>query len=290
MVHLPISLKSLGKRLGKKLVILVLGLSAAGCHERRTTMQDVSAVPAGYHLVWDDEFDKAGLPDSKKWNYDTYANGQLWWHNEREYYTEGRMQNARIEDGRLIIEARQEDMKGSPDWAGQEYSSARLITRGKQDWTYGFFEIRAKLPCGRGVWPAIWLLSSTGRWPNDGEIDIMEQVGHEPGRIHATLHHTATNAGTAAFHGMTDVGDSCNAFHNYQLDWRKDSITALIDGKPIMHADKGSADYAQWPWDHKFYLILNIAVGGAWGGAKGIDPAALPAQMEVDYVRVYQPG
>ncbi len=127
-----------------------------------------AAPPPGYHLVWSDEFDSGAAPDPHKWSYDTQANAQRWWHDEAEYYSANRPENARIENGHLVIEVRREDLKRMKDYAGQHYSSARLITRGKAEWTYGFFEIRAKLPCNRGGWPAIWLVGSElAAWRRD---------------------------------------------------------------------------------------------------------------------------
>jgi beta-glucanase (GH16 family) len=248
-----------------------------------------SSIPSGYSLVWADEFDGSGLPDFKKWGFDTRGNRELWWHNERQYYAAGRRENSRQENGKLIIETRKEQLSREPDWAGQEYSSARLITEGRASWRYGFFDIRAKLPCGRGSWPAIWLLSDRGYWPKNGEIDIMEHVGHEPNRIHATLHNSVTERGGGRLTGSSYITDACGKFYNYQMDWRADSITFFVDGKEIYTAKKpADARYEDWPYDHKFHLLINVAVGGAWGNAKGIDPNAFPTRMEVDYVRVYQ--
>ena len=136
-----------------------------------------SNAPADYSLVWADEFDKDGLPDPKNWVYDTEANRSGWYNNELQYYAVERLENSRISAGNLVITARKEKLESASDYGGQQYSSARLITRGKASWTYGFFDVRAKLPCGAGTWPAIWMLGTAGAWPAAGEIDIMEQVG-----------------------------------------------------------------------------------------------------------------
>jgi beta-glucanase (GH16 family) len=263
--------------------LALLSLTTA-CHAKQSVAEPKTAVPSGYTLVWSDEFSNSGLPDSKKWNYDTRGNKDFWWHNERQYYSTGRAENARVENGHLIIEARKEALSEARDWMGQEYSSARLITARKAAWQYGFFDVRAKLACGRGAWPAIWLLSDGGQWPQDGEIDIMEQVGHEPGKIHSTLHSSTKET----MEGHADIQNTCGEYHNYQLDWRKDGMTFMVDGQPIYVVDKRDRGYESWPFDHKFYLILNVTVGGAWGAQKGIDPDAFPSQMDVDYVRVYQ--
>jgi beta-glucanase (GH16 family) len=173
------------------------------------------------------------------------------------------------------------------DYAGQHYSSARLVTEGKAEWTYGFFEIRAKLPCNRGGWPAIWLVGPS--WPAGGEIDIMEQLGFDPTTIYGTLHSPHSETDHAHTGDKTTVPDACTAFHNYQAEWTPAAITLLVDDKPYYRFDKpAGATAAIWPFDGPEFLILNGAMGGGWAGQKGIDDNALPARMEVDYVRVYQ--
>ena len=251
------------------------------------------APPAGFTLAWSDEFSRAGLPDPGKWDYDTAYNRRGWHNEEKQYYSARRSRNSRVRGGRLIIEARADGTKlrNLPDHGGQAYSSARLVTRGKASWTYGFFEVRAKLPCGRGTWPAIWTLSARQpmQWPGDGEIDIMEHVGHDPGTIHQTVHTGAFNHVAGTHRSATRrVADACGAFHSYQLLWTPERIRMGIDGETVFTFDKASDDRREWPFDGPHYLILNIAVGGSWGGAKGIDEQALPQRMEVDWVRVWQ--
>ncbi|MEM7702386.1 MAG: glycoside hydrolase family 16 protein [Pseudomonadota bacterium] len=253
-----------------------------------------TSVPAGFELVWSDEFETPGLPDPTKWKYDTFRNKEGWFNNEKQYYAAERLENSRVEDGRLIIEARREDLAsaGFSDWGGQEYSSARLITQGLGDWTYGFYEIRAKLPCGVGTWPAIWMLPSDPnvKWPAGGEIDIMEHVGFEPGVIHHSIHTTAFNfsRGTqkTSKHELTTA---CEKMHKYQLLWAPKLMMFAVDDQPKFLFQKESSKKARWPFDKPQHLLLNLAVGGTWGGQKGVDPAVFPARMEVDYVRVYQP-
>jgi beta-glucanase (GH16 family) len=248
------------------------------------------AVPNGYRLVWSDDFNTAGLPNPAKWRDQTFGNGHLWWHNERQYYTTRRPENAVVTGGRLVLTVRRESLAGAPGWAGQEFTSAKLVTAETKAWTYGFFEVRAKFPCGRGVWPAVWLMSATGSWPNDGEIDFMEAVGFEhPPVVHATLHNSRDGTDPLSSRSVV-VSDGCDAFHNYQLDWRQDSITALVDGRSYFHQERGNAGYDRWPYNHPFYLAMNVAVGGAWGAQKGIDASILPQTMEIEYVRVYQPA
>lgn len=245
--------------------------------------------PAHARLVWRDEFNGSAL-DQRKWQYDTSRN-KLGWHNgEKQYYSAG--QNLRVADGVLTIEARHEkpDPKRFPDWGGQEYTSSRIFSKGP-GWTYGFYEVRAKLPCARGTWPAIWMLPvNMKKWPDDGEIDIMEQVGAEPNLIYSSLHtklynHTINTQRSA----QKLVPTSCTAFHVYQLDWRPDSITIGVDGQGILRVfnDRPGGKGA-WPFTTAFDMILNLAIGGDWAGAKGIDNAAMPQRMLIDYVRVWE--
>lgn len=240
-------------------------------------------------LVWSDEFDKAGKPDESKWSYDMgdgCPNVCGWGNNELEYYTND-SKNVRVENGNLIIEAVKE-AKG-----GKNYTSTRMVSKGKGDWVYGRIEVRAKLPRGRGTWPAIWMLSSEwkyGGWPESGEIDIMEHVGFDPGVVHATPHTGKYNhvKGTQKG-GKTLVQDAMDAFHVYAVDWSKDKLEFYVDDK-LYHtvARDAGDDFMGWPFDQKFHLIMNIAVGGNWGGQKGVDESIWPQRMEVDYVRVYQ--
>jgi beta-glucanase (GH16 family) len=243
-----------------------------------------TGVPAGYALVWSDEFDIDGLPDPARWDYDTDRNRLGWYNNELQYYARDRLENARVSGGRLIITARRESLSTLPDWGGQGYSSARLVTRGKASWTYGFMVVRAKLPCGAGTWPAIWTLGTRGTWPDDGEIDIMEQVGSNPTRVFGTLH--TLQSGGVGTGGETRVADACTAFHDYQLSWAPGRIEIGIDGQVYYQATNPGTGYAAWPFDYPQYLLLNIAIGGVLGGA--VNNAIFPVTMEVEYVRVYQ--
>ena len=248
-------------------------------------------LPAGHKLVWSDEFNTPGLPDPRKWGWDTSRNKQGWYNNELQYYAARRLKNVRVEGGKLIIEARKERLAARDDYGGQNFASGKIVTKGLADWKYGFFEIRAKLACGRGVWPAIWMLASDGKagWPAMGEIDIMEHVGWNQGRSYGTVHTAAYNHTINTQKGSyTTVPDACEAFHNYQMDWNEDRILIGVDGRAHMRFDNDKkGDNATWPFGTPEYLILNVAVGG-WGGQMGIDPAAFPARMEVEYVRVWQ--
>ncbi len=239
-----------------------------------------------WDLVWSDEFDYNGLPDSTKWGYDIGGHG--WGNHEKQFYTASRLENARTENGNLIIEARKEKLDSS------EYTSARLVTRGKMDWLYGRFEIRAKLPSGRGTWPAIWMLPTkqsygNNYWPENGEIDIMEHVGFHQGFIHASTHSIKYywKIGTQ----RTDTiysKDASDAFHNYVMEWDPEVIKVYMDDSLYFTSVNDKTGWEAWPFDKPFYLLLNIAVGGDWGGAQGIDDAIWPQRMEVDYVRVYK--
>lgn len=237
-------------------------------------------------MVWQDEFEKPGLPDSTKWNYDTEANATGWYNNELQYYAARRLQNSEVRDGKLVITARKESLTSESDYGGQKYSSARLITNGKASWTYGFFDVRAKMPCGKGTWPAIWTLGTGEKgWPADGEIDIMEHVGKEPNTIYGTIWTTATEA-TWGDSGSVQVNDACTNFHNYQVTWTASEITFAVDGKPFhTYTNKGQGPTA-WPFDNPQYLLLNLAIGGDMAGA--VDDSIFPRSYEIEYVRIYQ--
>ncbi|HVF94560.1 MAG TPA: glycoside hydrolase family 16 protein [Sphingomonas sp.] len=240
------------------------------------------AAPAG-RPSFADEFEGQQV-DARAWRFDTSRNAQGWYNRERQYYGPD---NARVTDGSLVIEARRETLSKArvPDWGGQAYTSAKLVSR--QAFGYGFYEVRARLPCGRGTWPAIWMLPSSGTWPAMGEIDIMEMVGWDPNVVHATLHSEAFNHAKGTQRGaQVTVPDACTAFHRYQLDWRPDVILIGIDGRAYMQiANDRPGGAAAWPFTRPYQMILNLAVGGDWGGAKGIDDAALPQQLTIDYVR-----
>jgi beta-glucanase (GH16 family) len=244
-----------------------------------------------WRLVWSDEFDGTGLPDPTKWGYDTSRNRVGWFNNELQYYARDRLENAKIDNGKLIITARKERLVSAADYGNQAYTSARLITRDTARWTYGFFEVRAKLPCGAGTWPAIWTLGTQGPWPASGEIDIMEQFGDDKTEVLGTIHTQAYNYSNGTLGpglgGAVAVSDSCTQFHNYQLTWSADEIAIGIDDRVyFVYKNPKNGSYAQWPFDSPQYLLLNLAIGGDLGGAV---PANFTSQqMEVDYVRVYQ--
>jgi len=245
--------------------------------------------PANARLVWRDEFSGTAL-NPAKWSYDTAWNKRGWFNRELQYYSAAREKNLRLKGGRLIIEAHHETPKQFADWGGQHYTSARILSKGG-GWTYGLFEIRAKLPCGRGTWPAIWMLpTDMKKWPDDGEIDIMEHVGWKPHEIVSSLHTKLFNFTiNTQRSAQRMIPTSCDAFHVYQLDWRPDSITIGVDGHGILRVlNDQPGGKGAWPFNVPFRMILNLAIGGDWGGAMGIDDAAMPQRMEIDYVRVWQ--
>lgn len=234
---------------------------------------------------WQDEFNTPGKPDAAKWSYDLGDHG--WGNNELENYTD-KIENANVENGNLVITAIKEPS------GKQQYSSARLVSKGKADFTYGKFEIRAKLPKGRGTWPAIWMLASGNSygnkgWPDNGEIDIMEHVGFDQDRLHGNIHTKAFNHAIKTNKGNNIVVKGLSEdFHVYTCEWTPEAVTILVDGNAYFTFKKEAAyQWPEWPFDKPFHLILNVAVGGNWGGQKGVDDSIFPQKMEVDYVRVY---
>ncbi len=249
-----------------------------------------SAQPApAWKLIWSDEFDAPEI-DRSKWGFEVNAWGGG--NDELQYYTD-RPENARIEDGKLVIEARAETFTG-PEGT-RAYTSARLRTLGKGDWTYGRFEIRARLPRTQGLWPAIWMLPTDGvygGWPHSGEIDIMELLGHEPKRTHGNLHYANAETGkhqhTGAFYDLPE-GDFTTDFHVFAIEWEEREFRWYVDGKHVQTQTAWQTDGAPYPapFDQRFHLLLNVAVGGRWPGNPDAS-TVLPQRMEVDYVRVYK--
>ena len=235
-------------------------------------------------LVWSDEFDAPDI-DMTKWSYEVGTGNWGWGNGEAQYYTDN-SNNSFIEDGKLIIKAIRQSYSGS------DYTSARMVTKNKGDWTYGRIEVRAKLPAGTGTWPAIWMMptdSEYGGWPDSGEIDIMEHVGFDPGAIHATCHNDTYNwyDGIPPPGGELNVNDFDENFHTYTLEWTESSLKWFVD-ETLYYTYSNTSSWSTWPYNYDFFIILNIAIGGTWGGQQGIDDGIFPVQMEVEYVRVYQ--
>lgn len=257
--------------------------------------------PAKWKLVWQDEFNQDGLPDPKKWDYDIgfIANREL------QYYTKREL-NARIRNGALVIEARKEtypnaayDPKETDEdkayqrmWREAEYTSARLVTRDLAEWQYGRFEVRAKIPTGRGLWPAIWMLGhdiDKVGWPEVGELDIMENVGFDPEVVHANIHTKSYNHLINTNKGNKITLDKpYDKYHVYSMEWNQQKIEFFIDDRSYFTYENEGTGTDVWPFDKPFYMILNVAVGGGWGGLEGVDASIFPRKMLVDYVRVYQ--
>lgn len=228
-------------------------------------------------LFWSDEFDKPGVPDPMKWGYDIGNGPDGWGNQELEYYTD-KPQNAYVENGVLKVKAIKEQHMG------YSYTSARLVTRGKFEFTYGSVEIRAKLPSHVGTWPAVWMLGadiSKVPWPACGEIDIMEHRGKELNKIVTALHYPERHGGNPnkaekVVDGVTEE------FHLYRLDWTKERINVFVDNN-LIHSVPNSKNM---PYNKDFYLLVNIAMGGGFGGP--IDPSFRDAMLEIDYIRVYR--
>lgn len=232
------------------------------------------SVSVARSLVWSDEFDSPGAPDPAKWGYDLGAGG--WGNAELQYYT-NRLDNAEVSNGTLKITAKRESYSGSA------FTSARLLTRNKFSFQYGRVDVRAKLPVGAGTWPAAWMLGSnfgTVGWPACGEIDIMEHKGNDPNKIYGTVHYPG-NSGGSAIGGTTISTNVSSTFHIYSVEWTDQSIKFMIDEVVFFtFANNGNL-----PFNQPFFLLLNVAMGGTFGGA--VDPQFTSSFMEVDYVRVY---
>ncbi|HEY3781332.1 MAG TPA: glycoside hydrolase family 16 protein [Fimbriimonadaceae bacterium] len=232
-------------------------------------------------LVFEQDFSKVKTLDPKVW---IFNDGPVY-NNEAEKYTNQAAGNAYISNGELVLEARK---------TGDAITSARLESR--QSWKYGYFEISAKVPEGRGTWPAFWMLSNhikeSGanfvKWPDCGEIDIMENVGYDPGKFHFSLHCEDFNWMKKQQRTETSSTDAPYGWHTFALDWRADHITFLMDGKPEYEVTKDNSAFSAWPFDYPYFIILNLAVGGNWGGSKGIDPKMFPARYEIRYLRIYE--
>jgi beta-glucanase (GH16 family) len=235
-----------------------------------------------WRLVWSDDFDRDGPPDPAKW---TYEHG-LVRNREAQFFTRDRSENARVAGGHLIITARKEP------WEKASYTSASLTTQGRFAFTYGKVEICARVPAGRGTWPALWTLGTdmnTAGWPACGEIDIMEFVGMTPDTFHFTVHTKAFNHTKRTQKGANTVAPNAAAdFHRFGITWTPERIDWFFDGRPVFSFANSGKGPDEWPFGSPQYLILNLAIGGAWGGLGGIDDTIFPAEFRVDYVRVWR--
>ncbi|MGB7538928.1 MAG: family 16 glycosylhydrolase [Anaerolineales bacterium] len=271
-------------------VLLLLPSSCKPAVEKTSTPTAApSATPtpegmrSGWNLIWQDEF-AGGAIDPANWTFDIGGGG--WGNSEREYYTD-RPENARVEGGMLIIEARAEK------FSHRDYTSARLKTQGLRAFTYGRIEARMQLPFGKGIWPAFWMLGTDidqESWPGCGEIDIMEHIGREPARIYATAHGPGYSAGGGVgTHFDLPEGTLSNAFHVYAIEWEPEEIRWYVDNDQYFSINPGQVS-GEWVFQHPFFIIINLAVGGTWPGYPD-ETTIFPQFLRVDYVRAYQrPG
>ena len=248
-----------------------------------------SNAPEGYKLVWNDEFNSGSELNAADWTHEVWGKGRV--NNELQEYvnhkTPGGALVTQIKNGALHITALKEN--------GKVYSG-RVYAKVKQGWKYGYIEASIKLPKGKGTWPAFWMMPvgndwATNPWPMCGEIDIMEEVGVVPNEVSSSIHTQDYNhtKNTQKTHAMT-IDKAEGEFHTYALLWTADEMTTYVDGKVQLNVKKSvlGSGHNQWPFHYPFYLILNLAWGGDWGGMQGVDESALPVTMEVDYVRVFQ--
>jgi beta-glucanase (GH16 family) len=270
------------------LVGLVFLASFAGTINKEDLKVDTKGdskiiAPSKWELVWEDNFDVDGLPDQRIWNYEEgYIRN-----NEAQYYTKERLENARVENGNLVIEARKDN------WNGHKITAASVNTYENKSILYGRVEVKAKLPTGVGTWPAIWMLGNvfnegTG-WPACGEIDIMENVGYDPDIIHANIHTKSYNhvKGTNKGDKIT-IENPYLDFHVYAIDWYEDRIDFFVDDQKYFTFENEKTGNDKWPFDKPHYLLINLAIGGGWGGQKGIDDKIFPQKYYIDYVKVFK--
>ena len=245
--------------------------------------------PEGYSLVWHDEFDKGTELNPDDWTHEVQGAG--WVNNELQNYV-----NHKTPGGSLVTEVRNGHLRITCLKENGKIYSGRVYAQVNKGWLYGYFEARIKLPAGKGTWPAFWMMPvgndwNTNPWPMCGEIDIMEEVGAVPNEVSSSLHTQDYNhtKGTQKTHAMT-IDKAEGEFHTYALEWTADAITTYVDGKVQLTATKKQmgSSHNQWPFHYAFYPILNLAWGGSWGGMNGVDEGALPAIMEIDYIRVFQ--
>ena len=262
-------------------VLFAIVISVVACNSQKKSAPETTTPQ--WELVWEDNFDLPGLPDSTVWNYETgYIRN-----NEAQFYTNARPENARVENGNLIIEARKDF------WEGDSITSASINTYGKKSMLYGRIEVKAKLPTGVGTWPAIWMLGNAfnegTHWPACGEIDIMENVGYDPDTIHANIHTKAYNHSIGTNKGnRIGVEKPYENFNVYAVNWFEDHMDFFVNDSLYFSFKNEGTGNDVWPFDKPHYLLINLAIGGGWGGNKGIDDAIFPQKYYIDYVRVYR--
>jgi len=268
------------------LLLLITSCSKSGSGDTLPNFVPITQPPKTYTfdtaVTWSDEFNTDGAPDASKWQYDTGGSG--WGNNELEYYT-NTTNNAVIANGVLSIIAKKESM------GGMNYTSARMVSKFNSSMVYGRIEARAKIPGGRGTWPAIWMLPNDyayGNWPNSGEIDIMENVGFEGTKVHFSIH-DQTNYGGNSKTSTMDIPTAAADFHLYRMDWTPDGIKGYYDDTLVFtFLNDGKSNFATWPFDKPFHILMNLAIGGTWGGTQGVDDTIFPVALQVDYIRYYK--
>ena len=242
-----------------------------------------SNAPEGYSLVWHDEFNNGSELNASDWTHEVWGKGRV--NNELQEYV-----NHKTPEGAQVTELRNGKLRITAVKENGKVYSGRVYAKVKEGWTYGYIEASIKLPKGKGTWPAFWMMPvNFTSWPADGEIDIMEEVGYHPNYVSSSLHANAHvhTQGTQVTHEMLCEGAE-DGFHTYAILWTAQNITTYVDGKVQLSYDNRGLGRDDWPYDDPFYVILNLAWGGDWGGAQGVDENALPATMEIDYVRVFQ--
>lgn len=248
-----------------------------------TSLSTVRASSNYQTLVWADEFNGKNSPNLNKWSFDLGGGG--WGNGELQTYTNNRS-NVRQSNGNLVIQALYDSSIGS-------YTSGRIKTQNKASWLYGRIDVRAKLPRGVGSWPAIWMMPQGAKYGSqylaNGEIDMMEEVGADQNEVNASAHSLTYNPANGNVRSCRRmVADADVAFHSYSLEWDPSYLSFQVDGVEYCRVNNDYTGFASWPYDQSYYLILNLAVGGSWGGYKGVDTTSLPWQFMIDYVRVYQ--
>ncbi|WP_405415195.1 family 16 glycosylhydrolase [Maribacter sp. Asnod1-A12] len=285
----------------KNSLLYILIILVCSCKEDKqdiTSKNKIEQDTIKYQLVWQDEFNNEGNIDSLKWNFEY---GFIRNHEE-QYYTD-RIENARVDNGLLVLETQKEEFENENFVSSKEknwkknkefasYTAASITTKDIAQWKYGKMVVRAKLPEGRGLWPAIWMLGENWRevgWPECGEIDIMEHVGFSKDSIFGTVHtksfnHTiGTQVGKSVF-----IENPYSEFHDYEVQWTPKKVEFILDGNKYHEFENTGNGQLEWPFDQPFHMKLNVAVGGDWGGLQGIDDSIFPNSMLVDYVRIYQ--
>ena len=267
----------------KKIIVCAAVLAAT----LSAAAEDKVVIPSGYErMVFCDEFDTGSMPDTTKW---VYEKGYLR-NGEMQYYTVGRKDNCYIEDGKLHLTARNDS--ATIDGKVRPVTSTSLVTHGKHSWKYCYVEVRAKLPASLGTWPAIWMMpenSVYGSWPRSGEIDIMEHVGYNPRNIHYSIHSYKYNhvKNTQKTHWVVR-NDAAGEYHTFAFEWKENRMSWILDGQVQYTVVKDEDGWEAWPFDQNFYLILNLAFGGGWGGQQGVNLNSLPQHYVIDYVRIFQ--